>query len=91
MTARSALRAIAVLGGLALVVVLWRYWATLCNEACAPGRALSMQWLSLALPASVVFAVFAVSARRPSRVRCLVAGGLLAVLLLWGVCVSWIP
>lgn len=75
-------RALAAVACAALVVALWTYGASICNEACTPARALSLQVLSLALPASVLLAVFTSSpassawTRRASRV-------LLAVLLLW--------
>jgi hypothetical protein len=89
MKSMRVFRASAIVACLALVVMLWKHWATLCNEACAPGRALSMQFLSVALPSVVAFAVFTASAPRPSRFRRWISWGLVAIFLLWGAGLSW--
>ncbi|PTT84528.1 hypothetical protein DBR42_15015 [Pelomonas sp. HMWF004] len=82
------IRPLAILAGLALSVALWRFWSSICNESCSPARALSMQFLCIALPLSAVFSVFTAVARRPSRSRRMVSWFLLTALLIWAACVS---
>ena len=88
MRASLVIRPVAILGGLLLSVALWKYWSSICNEACAPERALSMQLLCIALPLSAVFSVFTVSAPQASQSRRTVSWSLLASMLIWAAYVS---
>lgn len=64
------LRWLTIVGCLVLVVVLWRYWASICNESCGVVRALSMQALSVMFPASIGLTVFVcTSEKRTARAR----------------------
>lgn len=57
----------------ALGAGLWGYWASVCNEACGAGRALSMMFLSVALPVCSALLVFqATTAAGPARTRAVV-------------------
>ena len=85
----SAVRTIAVVICIALLFPLWTYWASICNEACAPQRALLMQLLSIGIPASIVFAVFAASEPLPSSLRRHASRVLVAVLLILGAYVTF--
>lgn len=84
-------RTIAAIACVALVVALWQYWAAICNEGCAQGRALSMQLLSIALPASILFSVVTASAPLSSRLKRLIAALLVVALLLCGLYISVVP
>lgn len=81
-------RTLTVVACIALAAALWKYWSTVCNEACSPGRALSMQFLCVALPAAVASLVYASSMRQPSSLIRLASWILVALLLAWALFVS---
>ena len=76
------IRPLTIFAGLLLSVGLWKYWSSICNEACSPERALSMQFLCIALPISAVFSVFTASAPEASRSRRMVSWSVLGSLLI---------
>lgn len=79
----SVLRAAGLAGSVLLIPVLWNYWGSICNESCEVGRALTMQALSITLPASIFLATLAWTAPRSSnlfRYASLVGGLLLSLL-----------
>jgi len=82
MKSATWLRTASAVACIALVPGPWSHGASICNESCAPGRALSLQVLTLALPASLLLTAFSASASRPSPRRCLASGALAATLLL---------
>jgi len=80
----------AIVACLSLSLALWKYWESICNEACPAGLALSMQFLSIALPLSAVFLIYTAMAARPSQSRRIVAWSLLTLLLAWAAFVSFV-
>ena len=82
------LRLLAGFASVLAIAGLWRYGASTCNEACSAGRALSMQVLSLALPAAAFVTVVIVTGTRPSPRLRWAAVLVLVLLLFWGCFVS---
>jgi hypothetical protein len=60
----------------ALGVGLWKQWTLICNEACAPGRALMVILLSFLLPAGAYLTLLVWTAVRPRPVARVISAAL---------------
>jgi len=73
----------------ALGVGLWKQWTLICNEACAPGRALMMIFLSFLLPAAAYSTLLVWTAARPRPVARVISAALTLASLMAAIWLSF--